>query len=26
LGENLDIQAIWGYNNNIRLRRKYVFD
>jgi len=26
LNENLDIQAIWGYNNNMRLRRKYVFD
>jgi len=26
LGENLDIQAIWSYNNNMRLRRKHVFD
>jgi len=26
LSENLDIQAIWGYNNIVRLRRKYVFD
>jgi len=26
LNENLDIQAIWGYNNNIKLRRQHVFD
>jgi len=26
LNENLDIQAIWSYNNNVRLRRKHVFD
>ena len=26
LNENLDIQAIWGYNNNMRLRRQHVFD
>jgi len=26
LNENLDIQAIWGYNNIMRLRRKYVFN
>ena len=26
LNENLDIQAIWGYNNIMRLRRQHVFD
>jgi hypothetical protein len=26
LNENLDIQAIWDYNNIMRLRRQHVFD
>ena len=26
LNENLDIQAIWDYNNIMRLRRQHVFN